>query len=89
MFFTNIFSFANRHDVCEHAYQSTRRFLLREAERIRPVLEKHGLTLRMDILMESGRTLFPEDVPEEATEHALALAPAGSDALEAEEGELD
>lgn len=89
MFFTNIFSFANRHDVCEHAYQSTRRFLLREAERIRPVLEKHGLRMRMDILLEPGRTLFAEDLPEEAAEQAFALAPAGSDALDGVEGELD
>jgi NTE family protein len=59
MFFTNIFSFKNRHDVCEHAYQTTRRFLVDEAERLQPVLERHGLRLRREVLME-GRTLFAD-----------------------------
>jgi predicted acylesterase/phospholipase RssA len=43
MFFTNVFSFAERHSVCEHAYQKTRADLLRRREALEPVLNRHGL----------------------------------------------
>jgi predicted acylesterase/phospholipase RssA len=52
MFFTNVFSFSKRKAVVEHAYQSTRRKLLRNRHRIDPVLQRHGLRLRTDILEE-------------------------------------
>jgi NTE family protein len=58
MFFTNIFSFSNRRRVCEHAYQSTREFLLREAERLEPKLARHGLGLRRDVLRDPSRALY-------------------------------
>lgn len=52
MFFTNVFSFANRKAVCEHAYRSIRQKLLRNKGRIAPILERHGLRLRTEILEE-------------------------------------
>jgi len=64
LFFSNIFSFKNRHDVCEHAYQATRRHLLRRADEIGPVLTRHGLTLRTDVLEDASRTLYG-DAPAE------------------------
>jgi hypothetical protein len=57
MFFTNVFSFSNRKRVCEHAYQSTRLKLWRNRERIAPVLERHGLRLRIEVL-EGERDLW-------------------------------
>ena len=64
MFFTNILSFSNRRDVCEHGYQSARLFLRREAERLGPILARHGLRLRSGVLRDPTRVLFPEDRPE-------------------------
>lgn len=58
LFFSNIFSFKNRHDVCEHAYQATRRHLRTRADEIAPVLARHGLTLRHDVLLDDTRTLY-------------------------------
>jgi NTE family protein len=52
MFFTNIFSFAERRAVCEHAYRSTRRYLLAHHDDLAPVLARHGVTLRRDVLVE-------------------------------------
>jgi predicted acylesterase/phospholipase RssA len=52
MFFTNVFSFKKRKAVVEHAYQSTRRKLLRNRHRIEPILERHGLRLRIEELEE-------------------------------------
>ena len=58
MFFTNIFSFASRRAVCEHAYQETRRELRRRADEIEPVLARHGIGFRRDLL-EQERDLWP------------------------------
>jgi predicted acylesterase/phospholipase RssA len=63
LFFSNIFSFKNRHDVCEHAYQATRRHLRTRADEIAPMLARHGLTLRMDVLDDSSRSLYGAGAP--------------------------
>lgn len=49
-FFSNIFSFASRRAVCERAYQATRAHLWERREEIAPILEKHGLRLRVEAL---------------------------------------
>lgn len=79
MFFTNVLSFSNRRDVCEHGYQCARRFLAREAKRLRPVLRRHGLRLRTEVLRDRSRVLFPDDLPEArvpAPARLTAAAPA-------------
>ena len=58
MFFTNIFSFNNRKEVCEYAYQTTRKQLLERAGELEPILRKHGLTLRTNHLRDTGQTLY-------------------------------
>lgn len=58
MFFTNVFSFSTRRMVCEHAYDSTRRQLLERFDELAPILKRHGLTLRRDILEDSDRNLW-------------------------------
>jgi NTE family protein len=58
MFFTNIFSFNNRKEVCEYAYQTTRKQLLERAGELEPLLLKHGLTLRTHLLRDTGKTLY-------------------------------
>lgn len=58
MFFSNIFSFSNRHAVCEQAYGMTRAYLAAHAGRLRPMLQKHGYALREDVLTDDSRRLF-------------------------------
>lgn len=58
MFFSNVFSFSNRKAVCEHAYRSTRRKLWRNRRRIEPLLARHGITLRTDVLEDPDRDLW-------------------------------
>ncbi len=50
MFFTNVFSFASRKEVVEHAYRSTLEQLRDRADEVGPVLERHGLRLRERVL---------------------------------------
>ncbi len=58
MFFTNIFGFADRRAVCEHAYRATRRELLSRYSELAPILARHGLELRRDVLEDSSRRLW-------------------------------
>ncbi|OZC02650.1 patatin-like phospholipase family protein [Rubricoccus marinus] len=50
MFFVNVFSFAERKMVMEHAYSSTLRQLATRREEIGPIFARHGITLREDVL---------------------------------------
>ncbi|MEZ5461791.1 patatin-like phospholipase family protein [Dokdonella sp.] len=58
MFFTNVFSFAHRKRLAEHAYQSTISDLRKHRNSLGPLLRRHGLSLRDEILDEPGRTLL-------------------------------
>lgn len=58
MFFTNIFSFSSRQEVCEYAYQSTRKNLLARANELAPILKKSGLELRTDVLRNVSKSLY-------------------------------
>ncbi len=71
MFFTNIFSFAARRAVCEYAYDATRRDLLARYEQLAPLLARHGVTLRRDIL-EEKRSLWEQVELEQVQRHHQA-----------------
>ncbi len=70
MFFTNVFSFANRRRVCEHAYQTTRRDLLARRDELEPMFAKHGIRLRTEILDDPNRH-FDTDLSIPASVSAL------------------
>lgn len=57
LFFSNVFSFQSRRMVCEHAYQMTRRDLLRRYDELQAKLSKHGIRIRRDILEDEQRTI--------------------------------
>lgn len=58
MFFSNIFSFSERRAVCTHAYESTRRDLLARYDVVAPILARHGLALRRDVLEDTALDLW-------------------------------
>jgi len=58
MFFTNIFSFSARRAVASHAYQATRRQLYTRRAELGPLLERHGVELRVDVLEDESRELW-------------------------------
>jgi NTE family protein len=59
LFFTNIFSYASRRRLCEHAYQRTRADLLARSDALAPIFGRHGIRLRLDVLRDSTRMLVP------------------------------
>ncbi len=58
MFFSNPFRFSSRKEVCGHAYESVRAQLLRRRDEIEPLLARHGIRLRTDLLEDTNRNLW-------------------------------
>jgi NTE family protein len=56
LFFKNVFRYADRKRLAEHAYQRTRRDLYAHADALEPLLARHGLRLRRDLLADRTRT---------------------------------
>lgn len=50
MFFTNIFSFSARKAICEHAYTATLASLAARRDELAPILTRHGIRLRAEVL---------------------------------------
>jgi NTE family protein len=57
MFFTNLFSYSSRKRVCEHAYQRTRRDLLKRRFELAPILKRYGIEVDVAALKDETRTL--------------------------------
>ncbi len=57
MFFTNMFSYASRRRLAEHAYQKTRKELFARRHALAPILARHGVGLRLDALSDPDRHL--------------------------------
>ncbi len=73
MFFTNMFSYSSRRHLCEHAYQKTRTELYRRRHELGPILAKHGMRIRLDLLKEK-RSLIHHDVGGRAEPEDTLLA---------------
>jgi NTE family protein len=58
LFFSNIFTFSSRREVCEIGYQATRRDLWRRRDELVPLLAKHGLRLRVEALEDQERSVW-------------------------------
>ena len=58
MFFTNVFSYSSRQRVCEHAFRSTLADLRKRREQLDPVLARHGLRLRAEVLDDPTASLM-------------------------------
>jgi NTE family protein len=56
MFFANVFRYADRRKLVDHAYQRVRADLRRHADTVDGVLERHGLRLRRSVLRDRHRS---------------------------------
>ena len=57
LFFANVFRYAERLSLADHAYRRTRRDLLAQADVIAPLLERRGLRLNVKVLRDRDRAL--------------------------------
>jgi predicted acylesterase/phospholipase RssA len=75
MFFTNIFSYASRRRLAEHAYQKTRQELRRRREELAPILARHGIELDVRGMTDPERRLVdPQRLRRGAALSAARLA---------------
>jgi hypothetical protein len=58
MFFTNLFSYSSRIRVCQHAYRATLDDLGKRRAELAPLLARHGLKLREEVIDDPHRTLI-------------------------------
>lgn len=58
MFFTSVFSYSQRQRVAEYAFRSTLADLRARRESLTPLLARHGLSLRGEVLDDPGRQLL-------------------------------
>ncbi len=58
MFFTNVFSYSSRRRMCEHAFRATLEDLRGRRETLAPLLQRHGLRLRDEVLDDPQASLF-------------------------------
>ncbi len=77
IFFTNIFSYASRKALCEHAFQTTRQDLLARRHELAPVLEQRGMSLNLDVLNDEQHTLTKSIGVGRSSHAALARNLAG------------
>ncbi|KAF0165578.1 MAG: Patatin [Rhodocyclaceae bacterium] len=57
MFFTNMFSYADRKRLTEQAYRKTREELLRRYDELAPKLARHGVSINRAVLTDPHRSL--------------------------------
>jgi NTE family protein len=55
LFFANVFRYTERRGLADHAYQRTRRDLLRQADALAPLLERRGMRLNTKVLRHRHR----------------------------------
>ena len=60
MFLTNFFSFASRRRLAEHAYQRTLKELLARREELAPILARHDIEIRLDVVVDRQRRLVQQ-----------------------------
>lgn len=58
LFYSNVFSFRSRRQVCEIGYKSTRKCLSRRRDVLAPQLEARGLRLRQEVLDDPHLTVW-------------------------------
>ncbi len=66
LFFANTFSYSQRRELAEHAFQQTRRLLLTRADELAPRLARHGVALDRAALSDPDMRLLPPLLPRRA-----------------------
>jgi predicted acylesterase/phospholipase RssA len=74
LFFTNVFSYAERGRLSAHAYQCTRAELLRRYEELSPIFERHGVSIRRSALLDAERQFAAVKQPKTAVSQLMSAA---------------
>ena len=79
----DFFSFANRRRLAEHAYQRTLKELLGRCEELAPILARHGIGIRLDVVVDRQRRLVQRGRRDRPLSAGVATADRLSETLSA------
>jgi hypothetical protein len=82
MFYTNIFSYSSRQRVCAHAFASTLADLRGRRDTLAPLLARHGLRLRDEVLDDPAAAVTQGLGPKRRRTEATARLSKALDELE-------
>ncbi len=88
LFFTNVFSYASRASLCEHAYQVTRRELRERLDEVQPMFAEHDITINVEILNDDERSVI-DSVDHNANGGPTALGQLLSQTLDQLDGYVE
>ncbi len=88
LFFTNVFSYASRASLCEHAYQVTRRELRERLDELQPMFAEHDITINVEILNDDERSVI-DSVDHNANGGPTALGQLLSQTLDQLDGYVE
>ncbi len=57
LFNTNLFSYSKRVQLCEYAYQQTRKQIIQKFDVIQSILKRHNFRINTENLLDKKRTL--------------------------------
>ena len=82
LFYTNIFSFSARRRIAQLAYRNTLADLRKRRAELAPVLARHGITLRDDVIADRPRSLLAHLPPGKRRTEAVARLDNALDDIE-------
>ena len=82
LFYTNVFSFAARRRISQLAYRNTLADLRNRHEALEPVLARHGIKLREDVIADRPRSILAHLPPSGRSTEATAILGRALDDIE-------
>lgn len=84
LFYTNIFSYSARRRICQLAYRNTLADLRQRQELLAPVLARHGIHLRNDVIADRPRSIVAHLPPRRGGTPATARLERALDVVESQ-----
>ena len=82
LFYTNVFSFAARRRISQLAYRNTLADLRNRRDVLEPVLARHGITLREDVIADRPRSILAHLPPSARSTETTAILGRALDDIE-------
>ena len=82
LFYTNVFSFSARRRISQLAYRNTLADLRNRRAELEPVLARHGITLREDVIADRPRSILAHLPPARRSTETTAQLERALDEIE-------
>ncbi|MCX7554797.1 patatin-like phospholipase family protein [Marinicella sp. S1101] len=82
LFKSNLFSYSKRDQLCDYAYRSTRKHIIKQKQQLEPILKRHGLYINEHNLVQKKRKIKHFIDQKHATAHWSEALGQSLDSLE-------